>query len=139
MLIATGVVKTKPRCSGSREKPTFSSAQIALPGTRRIEAYCSKLSPEKTLGSGALGALNGWAASSAAAFRTASAVNGTGEANGSAAAGRTSDGPPAAASAPPSASPKNSRRCGLAIVQFVRSTPVAGSVVAWTGVSFPTE
>ena len=59
MLIATGVVKTKPRGSGSREKPIFSSAQIAVPGTRRIEAYCSKLSPEKTLGSGALGALNG--------------------------------------------------------------------------------
>ena len=72
-----------------------------MPGTRRIAAYCSKVRPEKTLGSGgASGALNGFEASSTAIFSTVSAAKGTGWPSGSAAAGVEPDGASEAASAP---------------------------------------
>ena len=73
------------------------------------------------LGSGASGALNGFEANSTAIFTTASAENGTGWPSGSAPAGDEPDGASEAASAPPTASCKNSRRCLSAIVFFVRS------------------
>src|SRR5271170_5496184 len=75
------------------------------------------------LGSGASGALNGFEANSTAIFTTVSAENGTGWPSGSAAAGDEPDGASEAASAPPTANCKNSRRCLSAIVFFVRSTP----------------
>ena len=75
------------------------------------------------LGSGASGPLNGFEASSTAIFTTVSAENGTGWPSGSAAAGDEPDGASEAASAPPTASCKNSRRCLSAIVFFVRSPP----------------
>ena len=73
------------------------------------------------LGSGASGALNGFEANSTAIFTTLSAENGTGWPSGSAAAGDEPGGASEAASAPPTASCKNSRRCLSAIVFFVRS------------------
>src|SRR5277367_786479 len=73
------------------------------------------------LGSGASGALNGFEANSTAIFTTVSTENGTGWPSGSAAAGDEPDGASEAASAPPTASCKNSRRCLSAIVFFVRS------------------
>src|SRR5271154_138889 len=75
------------------------------------------------LGSGASGALNGFEASSTAIFTTVSAENGTGWPRGSAAGGGERGGPSKAASVPPTASCKNSRRCQSAIVFFIRSTP----------------
>src|SRR5271163_3585171 len=73
------------------------------------------------LGSGASGALNGFEANSTAIFTTVSAENGTGWPKGSAAAGVESDGASEAASAPPTASCKNSRRCLSVIVFVIRS------------------
>src|SRR5271156_6787999 len=75
------------------------------------------------LGSGASGALNGFEANSTAIFTTASAENGTGWPSGSAARGDEPDGASEAASAPPTARCKNSRRRLSAIVFFIRSTP----------------
>src|ERR1700722_11106880 len=95
-----------------------------------MAAYCSKVRPEKTLGSGgASGALNGFDASSTAILSTVSAAKGTGWASGSAATGVESDGASEAASAPPTASCKNSRRC-LSVIVFVIRSPELGR--AWT-------
>src|SRR3984957_13125453 len=95
-----------------------------------MAAYCSKVRPEKTLGSGgASGALNGFDASSTAILSTVWAAKGTGWASGSAATGVESDGASEAASAPPTASCKNSRRC-LSVIVFVIRSPELGR--AWT-------
>src|SRR5271163_3114409 len=80
----TGVVKTKPRCNGSSEKPFESSLQIAEPGTRRIVEYCSNVRLENTSGKVALGALKGDLARSRAMASTSSDAKGAGAVKGSA-------------------------------------------------------
>ena len=122
----------EPSVQGLERKAELSPAQIAVPGARQIAAYCSKVSPENWDGNGASGGLYGEAASIIAAFSTVSAANGTGAASGSAEAASIPARVPAAAKAPPSANPKNSRRCGaMLFVSFARRPLARGEAGRW--------